>query len=297
MNQENAMDRETLWGISTLADLDAEALGEFYDDVLESDEAADAELGIQGNFLGFGNSDLFTSPRMEVAVMEDDGTVSPAQAYSAKTPISDSSLNLYMERYFAHEMPGRHFDLQLGLGARHVFSDRPDEEEPIAHTLPLKGTKRDYMNYMSEPVFRNLSVQNVLTLDLSVTYVSDKFTRGLLEALDSETLGKGVALAKTFNPVYGTITSYATSLVKMFAQGRKNRGITDFHFSLVSRPGGHFSMPLVEATYLLFQPSYDEGDGIDLSELKYDHDVSRLVRGDEVLDRNHLFLRIEASPT
>jgi hypothetical protein len=282
---DNLKDR-TFWNLQPLGLMSRQDQAAFYDELADNDAEDHFFLG-----LGDPTSHLYENPRLEVAVLEHDGTIVPAQGYSASPLLEDAHIDVFLERYFAAAMPGNNFDLQLAISSRHHFEGR-DQPERVAHTLAVKGVINDYANYLTEPVFRNLAVSDLLTLDIAVNFLSDKTTRRLLALMDNEVVSKGVQLATTFNPVYGTMASYAQGLIKMCLEAKQNVAITDAHLSFTSTLGT-LSASLVEGTYLLFQPTTEEE--ISLREATYDFAQKSLRIAGEKVSRNHLFLRIKKS--
>jgi hypothetical protein len=275
----------TYWGLIPLGLMSREDRRDFYDELAGDD--LEAHL-----FIGKRNSQLYENPRLELSVLERDGAVVPAQGYDNGSRLEDKRIDVFLERYYVAAMPGHNFDLQLAITSRHYFHGR-DEPERVAHTLAVKGVIGDYVNYITEPVFRGLSVEKHLTLDIAVNFLSDRTTRKFLAAMDNDTVAKGVQLASTFNPIFGTVATYAQGLVRMCLQAKRNVNITDAHISFTSMPSA-LSASLVEGTYLLFQPTTEE-EKISLKGASYDFDQKALRIADTVVSRNHLFLRIMQS--
>lgn len=278
-------EESSFWGLAPLGAMSDQDRQQFYD--LLVDDEPEEHL-----FFGERTSHLYENPRLEVAVLEDDGSLSPAQGYSARPPLENSRVDVFLERFFAAAMPGDNYDLQLAISTRHFFPDRP-EPDRVAHTLAVKGVLKDYANYLTEPVFQGLSVEKFLTLDIAVNFLSDRNTRRLLKALDSEVLSKGVKLAGSFNPVYSTVATYAQGFVKMCLEHKKNVSITDAHLTLTGTPGP-LSAALVEGTYLLVQPATTE-ERVDVRNARYNFEDNTLRLEGEKLLRNHFFLRISRS--
>src|SRR4051794_36951542 len=102
-------DAERPWDIKTLGSLSPEERAEFYDDL--SEDALEEHLF----FPGGGESRLYENPRLEVCILDNEGTVVPAAGYSAGDTLRDTRVNVYVERYFVEAMPGQQFDLQVAL--------------------------------------------------------------------------------------------------------------------------------------------------------------------------------------
>lgn len=276
------MNEKRFWDFPTLGELDVTQRATFYDEIADDMEGE--------NLFGFGDSRFFENPTLRVGVLQSDRTVVPATQACAAT-IGNTKINVYMEKYFVHDMPGNRFDLQIMIGARHHFDDR-DEPDEIAHTLAVKGVRRDYVNYLSEPVFRNLAIEEVLSLYVAVNFVGDKSTNAFLAFMDNDAVKKGLQLVNIYNPVFGAAVGYVRSIAGGLLSARKNQAITNMNLSFVRSPGPA-SMPLVEGTYLLVQPLRDEQE-LDFSRIVFDASVDRFKVGDQLLDRNHMVLRIEA---
>lgn len=272
----------SFWGLTPLGGMPEEDRQEFYDLLIDDEQE-------EHFFLGDSTSHLYENPRLEIAILEDDGTLRPAQGYSSRPALGNGRIDVFLERYFAAAMPGNNYELQLAISSRHRFPDR-QEPDRVAHTLAVRGVLNDYANYLTEPVFQGLAVDDLLTLDIAVNFLSDKSTRRLLAALDSEVLSKGIKLAGTFNPVFATLATYAQGFVKMCLEQKKNVSITDSHLTLTRSPGP-LSATLVEGTYLLVQPSTGE-ERVNMLDARYDFHQSMLLVGNEKISRNHLFLRV-----
>src|SRR5260221_556991 len=107
----------------------------------------------------------------------------------------------------------------------------------------------------------------------------------------SPELKSGLKLASTYNPAFATVATYARGLVETIASARKNRAITDAHIGLETEPG-EISLPLIEGTYVLFQP-LSTTDTILNDRPRFDVDQLRIVTDKGTFDRNHLFLRVK----
>lgn len=276
---------ESFWGLTPLGQMSPAERQEFYD-ILVDDEPEE-QL-----FFGDSTSHLYENPRLEIAILEKDGSLHPAQGYSSTASLANTRVDVFLERFFAAAMPGNNYDLQLAITSRHRFPDRP-EPDRVAHTLTVKGVLNDYANYLTEPVFQGLAIADLLTLDIAVNFLSDKNTRHLLGLLDHEVLSKGIKLAGTFNPVFGTLATYAQGFVKMCLEQKKNICITDAHLTLAANPGP-LSASLVEGTYLLLQPTTAE-ESMSMGNARYDFKDKSLWVADQKVSRNHLFLRITRS--
>ena len=112
---------QTFWGLRSLGEMPLPDRAAFYEGL----ERSDVEKHL---FLGSRTSHLYENPRLELAILEDDWTVVPAQGYTARPPLSDTCIDLFLERYYAAAMPGRNFDLQLAITSRHHFQGRNDPE-------------------------------------------------------------------------------------------------------------------------------------------------------------------------
>jgi hypothetical protein len=98
-------------------------------------------------------------------------------------------------------------------------------------------------------------------------------------------------LASAYNPVFGTVATYVRGLVESPASSKKNKPITDAHLKLVASPG-ELSLPLIQRTYVLFQPS-TEGENAMRRKPRYDTERQRIVLEDGDTERNYAILRIE----
>lgn len=275
------MNEKRFWDFPTLGELDVNQRAAFYDDIAEDIEG--------DNLFGFGNSKFFENPTLRVGMLQTDRTVVPATQTNATT-IGNTKINIYMEKYYAYAMPGDRFDLQIMIGTRHRFNDR-DEPEEIAHTLAVKGVWKDYVNYLSEPVFRNLAIEEVLSLYIAVNFVGDKTTNALLAFMDNDAVKKGLQLVNNYNPIFGAAVGYVRSIAGGLLSARKNQAITNMNLSFLKSPGPA-SMPLVEGTYLLVQPLLEEQE-LDFNRITFDASVGCFKVDQQPLDRNHMVLRIE----
>ena len=272
------------WELRPLGGLTTTERASFYEDLVEGED--------EEHLFGFGDGDsrLFENPRLEVGVVTDDGTIVPAEKYRKKAGLRDTRVNIYLERYFVQAMPASRFDIQLAVSSRHYFDDRP-EPERVAHTLVVRGVMGDYANYLSEPVFRRLKIGDALSLDIAVTFLTDRSTERLLQFLKGPDIRKGMDLIQTYNPIFGTVANYVRGVVESLASAKKNTPITDAHLTFVASPG-ELSVPLVAGTYLLFQPSTEKDDVLSRSP-RYDRDKQKVVVSDGDFGRNHAILRIE----
>lgn len=276
------MNEKRFWDFPTLGELDVTQRATFYDEIADDIEG--------DNLFGLGDSRFFENPTLRVGVLQPDRTVAPATQAGATT-IGNTKINVYLEKYFVHDMPGDRFDLQILIGTRHRFKDRNEPQE-IAHTFAVKGVRKEYVNYLSEPVFRNLAIEEVLSLYIAVNFVGDKTTNALLAFMDNDAVKKGLLLVNNYNPIFGAAVGYVRSIAGGLLSARKNQAITNMNLSLVRSPGPA-SMPLVEGTYLLVQPLRDEQE-LDFSRIAFDASIGRFKFGDKPLERNHMVLRIEA---
>ena len=149
------MKQDRLIDAATLGELSDEERTAFYDDLMEDDPATFNMFGLGGN------AKYFENPTLRVGLVEVDNRVVPAQESKAVT-IRNASIDIWIERYFVQSMPMNKFNLQLVLSVRHFFKDKKDSQE-IAYTLAAKGLLKDYVNYITEPVFKGLSVKDSLS--------------------------------------------------------------------------------------------------------------------------------------
>jgi hypothetical protein len=275
---------EKAWNIRALGALTPRERGDFYDDLSEDDP--EDHLSLPGGT----DSKLYENPRLEVSILDDDGSLVPAEGRPATSALRDSRVNVYLEKYFVRAMPGRRFDLQLAVSSRHHFDDRA-EPDRVSHTLVVGGVLGDYATYLSEPVFRGLRVSDTLALDIAVTFLSDRSTDRLLSVLKAPELRQGVELLSAFNPVFGMVTTYVRGLVESLASAKRNQAITDAHLTFTTSPG-RLSLSLVEGTYVLSQPAVG-GDETMLESPRYDSDRQRLVVEGSEWERNYLVVRVE----
>lgn len=272
------------WDIRALGELTPTERAEFYEDLSETDPE-------EHLFMFSGeNSNLYENPRLEVGILQAGGTIVSAEKYPEVEGLRDTHVNVYLERYFVQAMPGKLFNLQVAVSSRHYFDDRT-EPDRVAHTLVVRGVLGDYANYLSEPVFRNLKVFDRLTLDIAVTFLTDRATERLLEFLRSSGLQQGIQLASGYNPIFGMVATYVRGLVEWLAAAKRNQPITDAHLTLLASPGD-LSPPLIEGTYILFQPSVNEENTM-MRKPRYDPDRQKIVLEDADFERNYLILRIE----
>ncbi len=274
---------EKAWDLRALGSLSPLERATFYENLSDNDR--EDYLFISRT----GNSTLYENPRLEIGIVSDNGSIVPAEKYPATEGIRDGNLDVFLERYFVQAMPGRQFDLQLAVSSRHWFDNR-DEPDRVSHTLVVRGVIGDYANYLSEPVFQNLRVSDSLTLDIAVTFLTDRSTERLTEFLKRPELRQGIQLATTFNPVFGTVATYVRGVVESLAAAKKNQPITDAHVTFVARPG-ELSPPLIEATYVLFQPSTESDDSM-TRKPRYDSVRRRIVLEDADCERNYMIMRI-----
>lgn len=274
---------DTAWDLTPLGNLTPLERAIFYEE-LEDEDAAE-----NFSFSG-GESDLFENPRLEVGIILSDGSIVPPNRYETSEFLAATTIDIYLERYFVQAMPGKKFDLQLAISARHYFEDRA-EPERISHALVTRGITEDYVNYLSEPVFQNLKISNMLPLDISVTFLTDQTTERFTQILRSPELNRGIQLAGVYNPIFGTVANYVKGIVETLASAKKNQSITDMHLTFVSTPG-EFSIPLIEGTYLLFQPKAKGDEDIMARKPRYDRNLQKVVLDDGLFKRNHAILRI-----
>src|SRR3954468_4527539 len=111
-------DEESAWSIVALGDASPVEKGGFYDALAEDDE--------EEHFSLFGNGEevFYENPRLEVTILGADGSLVPAAKYPRPAGFSSKSINLYLDRYYVHVVPGRLFDLQVSISSRHMFSGR-----------------------------------------------------------------------------------------------------------------------------------------------------------------------------
>ncbi len=270
-------------GTRTFDKLSSRDRAQFYEDLSESDPE-------QHFFTSSASSKLYENPRLEVGIVADGGEILPAEKYPKTQGLHDTVVDVTLERYFVQAMPGRQFDLQLAVSSRHHFDNR-DEADRVSHTLVVRGVLGDYTNYLAEPVFQKLKVSDMLSLDIAVTFLTDRSTERLMQFLKSPELQKGIQLTSTFNPVFGTVATYVRGVVESLAAAKKNQPITDAHMTFVASPGA-LSPPLIEGTYILFQPSTEHEDSMSRKP-RYNIDRQRVVLEDADFERNYMILRIK----
>jgi hypothetical protein len=274
----------TFWDIVPLGRQTADARDQFAEDM-----ASESGTKKENLFdLGGGPSHLYDNPRLEVGVLQGDAVVAAHECWDLVKGVPDA-VNVYLERYFIQSMPGRDFDLQLSIATRHQFTDQG--QSPVAHTMAVRGVIGDFVNYLSEPIFGQLSTGGHLTLDIAVTFVSDRGTRQALSVLDSEAVRKGVTLLGTYNPVFGAAAGYAKGLLKMCLENRRNQALTEMHLGFRSKRAD-VGLPLLTATYVFIQPSSRETH-VSFSGMRYDRETNRLVVGDKPVERNYMFVRVD----
>ena len=274
------MSERRFWNFPTLGELSPSQRGAFYDAI-----ASDIE---EEELFGLGDSTFFENPTLRIGLLRPDyAVVSPTDA--AQPTISNTKINVSLDRYYVHDMPGYSFDLQIMIAARHRFNDRGEDQE-VAHTLAVKGVKKDYVNYLGEPVFRHLSVTEELSLGIMVNFLGDKTTTALLAFMDSDAVKKGVQLIDTYNPVFGAAAGYIRSIAGGLPSAHKNQAITNMNLTFFSKPN-LTQVPLVAGTYLLVQPKRNELD-LDFSRIRLDSSTGHFFAGEQPLERNHVVLSI-----
>ena len=271
------------WNVQPLGHLPPKEKALFYEGLSEEDT--------EDHFFSSNkNSMLYENPGLKVGILNIDGTIIPAELYQEGEVLKNINLDIFLERYYVHAMPGKLFDLQFTISSRHLFKNRNNADR-VSHTLVAQGVLDDYINYFTEPVFQNLKVSDKLTLDLAVTFLTDRSTERLIKCLKDENLQKGIQLANIFNPVFETVATFVKGIVESLASAKKNQAITNAHLTLLSSPN-QLSIPLVEGTYFLFQPSAEKEDQF-FHDLYYDS-ISQKVRTNNIyLDRNYMILSIK----
>jgi hypothetical protein len=270
--------------VATLGELTDAERAEFYDALAD-------DLPGQ-NLFGLGSdAKVYENPTLRPAFLLADGRLVPV-AEAPGTTLADTKIDVVVERYFVRDMPGNNFELQLVVSARHLFSNRKEAEE-VAHTLAVKGVRNDWVNYLAEPVFQGLVIKDSLSLNVMVNFVGDKMTDALLTFMDSEVAKKGIQLAGSYNPIFGTAASYCRSIVAGVLKAHKNQAITNMNLTL-SGARGPMALPLVEGTYLLVQPLRGEVE-LTFTGMHFDAPTGRFLASDKPLERNHLVLRIAKS--
>src|SRR5258708_18546973 len=276
-------DSDKAWSIVALGDAEPADRGDFYDALVEDEVKSNLSI------FGGGDAKFYENPRLEVTIIGTDGFLIPAAKYPRPAKFSAKSVNIFLDRYYVHSVPGKLFELELAISSRHMFTGRGRER--VSHTMDVKGVIGDYVNYLSEPVFQDLALKDMLTLDIAVTFVTDRATEKLLAVLRSPELKSGLKLDSTYNPAFATVATYARGLVETIASARKNRAITDAHIGLETEPG-EISLPLIEGTYVLFQP-LSTTDTILNDRPRFDVHQLRNTTQKRAFCRNHLFLRAQ----
>lgn len=277
------MTEERIWDFIALGNLPEKEKGEFYDLIAEDEPA-------EGAFLIGSDSSYFENPTLRVGILMNDGSITSAEGYATSQVPVKFSINVYLEKYYVFSMPGRRFKLHFAVGSRHLFAGSSGKKE-IAHSFVVEGVEKDYVNYLGEPVFSNLSSERIFSIDLAVNFVSDKRTDSLLSFIDNENIKKGVKLINTYNPIYGSVVGYIKSISKSLLESKRNKTITNTHITFSTNPGPT-SIPLIEGTYILIQPKKDED--LDFNHLKYDLTKGTVINNDQnILERNHMILRTE----
>jgi hypothetical protein len=277
------MSQQRFFEIKSLGEQSDTERAAFYDELVEDDASS-------FNLFGRGqDANYFENPTLRVGLLLADGRVVPA-SQASQPAIKDTRIDVWVERYFVQAMPANDFALQLVVAARHLFKDRKDAQE-IAFTLAARGVLEDYVNCLSEPAFRGLTIKDSLSLGLMVNFVGDRTTDALLSFMDSEAVKKGMQLANTYNPVFGTVTTYCRSIVAGILKAKKNKAITNMNLSFLSEPG-EMSTPLVEGTYLLIQPLRDEKE-LSFADISFDATTGKFVTNGQPLKRNHLVIRVK----
>lgn len=272
------------WEIITLGKLSPKDKAEFYETL--SEEGAEKHL-----FSDKKNSKLYENPMLEVAIINETGEViSPSLHSPKKEFLGETTIDISLDRYYVAAMPGNLFDLQIALSSRHLFENRSTSEQ-ISHTMVAKGVLGSFINYFSEPVFQNLKIANMLTLDLAVSFLTDRSTERLIKCLKDENLKKGIQLASQYNPVFNTAATFVKGIVETLGSAKKNTPITDHHITFYSSPD-KFSTPLIEGSYLLFQPSSEKEDLSTLN-LKYDFNRDKLMEDEKEFEHNYMILSVK----
>jgi len=270
------------WELRALGDLTPQERAEFYEDLSKDNP--------EEHFFGFdSDSKLYENPRLEVGIMLANGAIVPFEKYPKTKGLRDTYVDVYLDRYFVQAMPGRQFDLQLAVSSRHLF-DGHEKPDLVSHTLAVHGVLGDYTNYLAEPVFQRLKVADMLSLDIAVTFLTDRSTERLIQFLKGPELRQGIQLAGAYNPVFGTVATYVRGVLESLAEAKKNQVITDGHVTLMASPG-QISPPLIEGTYVFFQPSTEAEDSM-ARKPRYDSDRQRIALEDGDFERNHMILRV-----
>jgi len=273
------------WDLPALGELPPEERGAFYDAIAE-DEKSTGRAG----FAGLGDSAFFENPGLKVGLIEGDSVVA-ATGYTRRKPIRNSKINLFLERYFAYQMPGRDFDLQLMIGSHHHFAGRKEPSE-VTHTFAVAGREGDYVPCLGAALFGGLSIRDNLLLRIGVTYLGDRTRDEIVKHLNSEGVKKGLLLATGYNPIFGAAASYAQSIAVALVNSKfRNRKITRAEITLSGSPGA-ISIPLVEGTYVLVQPKRDEQE-LSFSNLRLNPSRDGILLGNQPLKRNHMMIRVQ----
>jgi hypothetical protein len=275
------MNTEKYWDFVTLGELENSEKAAFYNEIIEDIEG--------DNLFGMGDSRYFENPTFRVGMLNDDLSVSPAMQTNRDIAQCDN-INLYLEKYYVYDMPGDNFNLQIMIETRHRFNE--NEETDIGHTIAVQGLKKDFVNYLSEPVFKNLSIGDELSLGIMVNFIGDKKTDSWLSFIKSDVVTTGLDLVGSFNPIYGTAANYIKSIAGGILAARKNQAITNMKLTFLKSPG-ITSLPFVEGTYILIQPMREEKE-IDFNGIVYDKPSGYYKQNGHILQRNHMELRIKA---
>lgn len=277
--------KASFWDLPALGELGPEERRDFYDEIAE-----DEKIGGRAGFAGLGDSAFFENPGLKVGLIEGESVVA-ASGYTGREPIRNSKINLFLERYFAYQMPGRDFDLQLMIGSHHYFADRKEPSE-VTHTFAVEGKEGDYVPCLGVPLFAGLSIRDSLLLRIGVTYLGDRTRDEIVKHLNSEVVKKGLLLATGYNPVFGAAASYAQSIAVALVNSKfRNRKITRAEITFSGSPGP-ISLPLVEGTYVFVQPKRDEQE-LSFSNLRLSPSRDGILLGGQPLKRNHMILRVQ----
>lgn len=280
------MTERDFWNIPALGELPTKERAAFYDALAE-----DEEKGGERFLFGGSDSSFFENPTLRVGILEQDGSVVPAAGYTQRRTLQRRKIRVFLERYFVHAMPGQDFNLQIAIRTRHQFQDLKETSE-VAHTLAVRGIQGDYVNYLTEPVFSDLSIEDNLSLEIAVIYIGDKTTDRILDIINNENVKKGITLAGTFNPIFGVVANYVRNIGVAVLKSRKNQEITRQQLTLLSEPG-KISLPLIEGDYILVQPKKGETE-LSFSGIQFDSATDRVTMNGQPLARNHMLLRILA---
>jgi hypothetical protein len=284
------MDKKDFWDIKSFGEISEEEKTVFYDSL--SEDVVEGKIRFHAGICG-GDSSFFENPYLLAGIIEPDGSIYPATGYANnnRKTLKNKKIRLFLERYFAHKMPHNDFNLQIIISAKHQFDNLP-EASWIANTLAVRGVEGDYVNCLSEPIFSGISIQDLLSLKISVIFISDKSTDRILGIINNENVRKGLALVGTFNPVFGMVTEYALGIGKAVLESNKNRQITkDTNITLCSSTGP-LSIPLIEGTYVLIQPKKNENQ-LSFTGMEYNPQKGNIVVNGSSLQRNHMILRID----